>query len=177
MATRCTGHDAPGDQSVRVPGRGSAVFQDQRREASGESEQGVVLRLRPTLAKPTLTDLGHPYLTDFGQTDFGQPLLAEFGQTDFGQNWCCSLLASFFQKKNDKMKKKQSMEEQTPELWGPEGWGPEVWGAQKFRAFFPSPATVSFFFVSLWVSSRGILVVFEAPEPSIVHVWSSRAVV
>ena len=29
---------------------------------------------------------------------------------------------------------------------------------------------------SLWVFSRGILVVFEAPAPTNVHVWSSRVV-
>ena len=43
-----------------------------------------------------------------------------------------------------------------------------------FRAFFSSPATMFALFVSLWVSSRGILVVFEASEPSNVRVWSSR---
>ena len=63
-----------------------------------------------------------------------------------------------------------------PEGWGPEGWGPkprksgaprrvggpEGWGAQISLFFFPFPATISLFSVSLWVSSRGILVVFEA---------------
>ena len=39
--------------------------------------------------------------------------------------------------------------------------------AQNFALFLPFPATVSLFFVSLWVSSRGILVVF---------VWSAGAV-
>ena len=37
---------------------------------------------------------------DFGQTDlidFGQ---SDFGQTDFGPNWCFSLQAFFFKKKN-----------------------------------------------------------------------------
>ena len=45
LATRCTG-----DQSVGVQGRWSVVFQDQRGEASGESEQCVVLHpgFRPT---------------------------------------------------------------------------------------------------------------------------------
>ena len=39
--------------------------------------------------------------------------------------------------------------------------------------FFPSPApTVAFFLSGL--SSPGILVVFEAPFPSNVHIWSSR---
>ena len=45
-----------------------------------------------------------------------------------------------------------------PEEWGPEGWGAKggvpKGGRPKFRAFFPSPAIISLFFVSLWVSSR-----------------------
>ena len=74
--------------------------------------------------------------------------------------------------------KKQSMEERRVgrRRVGPEGWGPEGEGA-KISRFFPSPALFLLFFVSLWVSSRGILVLFEALEPSILHVWSSRAVV
>ena len=73
-------------------------------------------------------------------------------------------------------------EEWGPEGWGPEGWGPEGWGPRKvggpkFRAFFPSPAAKFVLFFPLWGSSRGILVVFEAPGRSNVHVWSSRAVV
>ena len=67
--------------------------------------------------------------------------------------------------------KKQSMEEQTPEGWGPRWVGPERWGAQNFALFFPFPATIFALFVSLWVSSRGILCCcFEAPGPSNVHV-------
>ena len=63
-----------------------------------------------------------------------------------------------------------------PEKVGPEGWGPEGWGP-KFRAFFALShrKCLSFFF--LWGVSRGILVVFEAPGRSNVHVWSSQAVV
>ena len=38
---------------------------------------------------------------------------------------------------------------------GPVGWGPKI------RAFFPSLASIFALFVSLWVSSCGILVVFE----------------
>ena len=42
-------------------------------------------------------------------------------------------------------------------MWLPKG------GENKIsRFFFPSPATIFALFVSLWVSSRGILVVFEA---------------
>ena len=58
--------------------------------------------------------------------------------------------------------------------WGWSGWERS---AQKNFAFFPSPATIFALFDFLWVSSRGILVVFEAPEPSNVCVWSSLAVV
>ena len=63
--------------------------------------------------------------------------------------------------------------------WGPEGraprWGgPKVWGPKvggpKFRFFFPSPAPIFALFLSLWGSSRGNLVVFEAPGPLNVHV-------
>ena len=92
--------------------------------------------------------------TDFGQTDFGHPYLADFGQADFGPNWCFSLLAFFFKKKqNNQMKKIQ-----TP-LRSPEGWGPQVelegakvcggggrGGRGKISRFFPSPAPTSFFF-------------------------------
>ena len=51
---------------------------------------------------------------------------------------------------------------------GPKGGGP------KFRAFFfPLPPLFSHFF-SLWVSSRGILVLFEAPGNSNVQVWRAQ---
>ena len=63
-----------------------------------------------------------------------------------------------------------------PEKVGPEGWGPEGWGAQNFALFFPSPAAKFVLFFPLWRSSRGILVVFEAPGRSNVHVWSSLVV-
>ena len=54
-----------------------------------------------------------------------------------------------------------------PRRVGPEGRGPKGGrrGGQNF-AFFPSPVTiVSLFLPSLGESSRGILVVFEAPGP------------
>ena len=47
--------------------------------------------------------------------------------------------------------------------WGPAGWKPEGGGAQNFALFFILPPVS--LFVSLSVSSRGILVVFEAPGP------------
>ena len=56
------------------------------------------------------------------------------------------------------------------------GGGPE--GCPKFRAFFsPVPPQNSFFSFLSGGSSRGILVVFEVPGRSNVHVWSSQAVV
>ena len=56
--------------------------------------------------------------------------------------------------------------------------GPRTVGAQNFALFFPSPATVFFNYFSLSFGLfRGMLVVFEAPVRSNVHVWSSRAVV
>ena len=54
---------------------------------------------------------------------------------------------------------------------GPKGGGPKI-----SRFFFLSRPIFALF-VSLWGSSRGFLVVFEAPGRSNVHVWSSRAVV
>ena len=48
----------------------------------------------------------------------------------------------------------------------PKGGGP------KFRAFFPSSATIFILLSLSWGSFRGILVVFEAPWPSNVHVWA-----
>ena len=48
----------------------------------------------------------------------------------------------------------------TQKKWGPKGGGPKI-----SRFLFPLPPPFSLF-LSLWVSSRGILVVFEAPGPS-----------
>ena len=64
-----------------------------------------------------------------------------------------------------------------PEKVEPRRVEPRRVGAQNFALFFPSPATKFVLFFPLWGSSRGILVVFEAPGRSNVHVWSSRAVV
>ena len=44
--------------------------------------------------------------------------------------------------------------------------------AQNFALFLPFPITVSLFFVSLWVSSRGILVVFWSVGTSNVLVFA-----
>ena len=58
-----------------------------------------------------------------------------------------------------------------PAVWGLEGCGSEgSGGGPKCRTFFPFSRHNfhSFFFLS--ASSRGILVVFEAPGPSTVHV-------
>ena len=87
--------------------------------------------------------------TDFGQFHFGHPDLTNFGQFNFGQS-----------------------------IFGHLGFGPanpEWCGAQNFAFLFRSAAPIFALFASLWVSSRGILVVFEAPEPSNVRVWSPRA--
>ena len=59
------------------------------------------------------------------------------------------------------------------EVGGEKGGGPKGEGGPKFRAFFPSPAAKFVLFFPLWGSSRGILVVFEAPGRSNVRVWSS----
>ena len=64
-----------------------------------------------------------------------------------------------------------------PEGWGPKGWGPGGWGPKNSRFFFPLPPQFFFFFSLSFGFFRGILVVFEAPGPSNVHVWSYRAVV
>ena len=61
--------------------------------------------------------------------------------------------------------------------WTQIKWGPEGWEAQNFALFFPSPAAIFILLSLSWGSSRGILVVFEAPGRSNVHVWNSRAVV
>ena len=60
-----------------------------------------------------------------------------------------------------------------PRSGGSKGGGPKI-----SRFFFPlSPAVFYSFLPSLGGLSRGILVVFEAPGRSNVHVWSSWAVV
>ena len=63
-----------------------------------------------------------------------------------------------------------------PEKVGARRVGARRVGSPKFRAFFPSPATKFVLFFPLWGSSRGILVVFEVPGRSNVHVWSSLVV-
>ena len=126
--------------------------------------------------------------------DFGQPYLTNFGLNLGGRLWQSRLwpklvfqsLGLLFKKKNEnnKMRKKHRRSTTSgprrvgprrvglpsPEKWSPEGWGPNF-------AFFPSPATVFILFVSVWVSSRGILVVFEAPGLEMCTFWSSRVVV
>ena len=63
-----------------------------------------------------------------------------------------------------------------PKGGAPKGGTPKG-GAQNFALFLPSPATVFILFSLSFGLFRGILVVFEAPGRSNVHVWSSRAVV
>ena len=82
-----------------------------------------------------------------------------------------------------------------PEGWSPQGWSreptkggapkggapmgaaPKGGGPKISRFFSLSRPHFHYFSLFLWGSSRGILVLFEAPGPSNVHVWSSRAVV
>ena len=59
-----------------------------------------------------------------------------------------------------------------PKGGAPKGGGPERVGAQNFSFFFPCPAAKFILFFLLWGSCRGILVVFEAPGRSNVHVWA-----
>ena len=66
----------------------------------------------------------------------------DFGQTDFGQKLVFQSFCLLFQNK----KKKQN-------------------GSPKFGALFSLFRPHFALFVSLWVSSREILVVFEAPGP------------
>ena len=107
--------------------------------------------------------------TDFGQSRFGHPDLtrpilakANFGQSNFGQsNFLANILGVIKPRKSG-----------SPEGWGPEGWGPKI-----SRSFFPLPPQFFVLFSLSFGLFRGILVVFEAPGPSNVHVWSSRAVV
>ena len=75
------------------------------------------------------------------------------------------------------------MGEPNPEKgWAPKG-GPRRVGAPngggpKFRSLFSLiPPQFLFFFSLSFGLFRGILVVFEAPVRSNVHVWSSRVVV
>ena len=56
-------------------------------------------------------------------------------------------------------------------------WTPPPPDRPKFRSFSSLSRHRFAVSVSLWVSSRGILVVFGAPGPSNVHVWSSLVVV
>ena len=60
--------------------------------------------------------------------------------------------------------------------WGPKGGAPEGWEAKISRFFFNSHHNVHPFFPLLGGCSREILVVFEAPGPSNVHVGRTRPV-
>ena len=120
-------------------------------------------RLKPTLANPTLAILiGRLWPNQFW------PKLV-FQSFEGSELWGPRRVGAQTQKKS-------GPEGWGVEGWGAEGWGPEGWGPESSR--FSSLSHHRFaLFVSLWVSSRGILVVFEAPEPSNVHVWSSGVVV
>ena len=62
-----------------------------------------------------------------------------------------------------------------PKGGGPKGGGLKGWEAQNFALFFHFPAGKFALFFPLWVSSRGILVVFEASGRSNVHVRAPAA--
>ncbi len=116
-----------------------------------------------------------PEGTDFGQSRFGHPDLTKFGQSNFGQFWPNPILANPFLARISVSVVSQSVRPRR--VGARRGVGPRRVGAQNFALFFPSPPSFSLFFVSLWVSSRGFLVVFASAGPSNVHVWSSRVVV
>ena len=61
-------------------------------------------------------------------------------------------------------------------FWTTNGGAPKG-GRPKFRVFSLSRATIFILSSLSCSSSRGILVVFEAPGPSNVRVWSSRVAV
>ena len=108
--------------------------------------------------------------TDFGQSRFGHPDLTNFGQNQFWPKpiWANPILANQIWPIHFWI--------WCASWWGPEGWGGSPKGGApkggrpKISRFFPSPAPIFALFVSLWMSC-GILVVFEAPEPSNVRVW------
>ena len=115
-----------------------------------------------------------------------EPFLLE--ETDLGQSnfsfvrpiqfwiWC----VSWWARVGPRMEvRNQTQKSGSPEGWGPEEWGPEGWepkprkgGAPKggrpkiSRFFFPSPAPIFILSPVSWWSSRGILVLFEAPGPT-----------
>ena len=102
--------------------------------------------------------------TVLGQTEFGHD---HIGPMLFDRIWPTSFDRNFFQTAFGQI------------VWvGLEGGGGRVGprrvapkgGAQNFALFSPLPLPFRSF--SLWRSSRGILVVFEAPGPSNVHVCS-----
>ena len=126
-------------------------------------------------------------VTAFGQTWFGRPYLAAFGQTEFGQYhiWP-KLIGRIWPSSFGRIWPIFVHQIWPDRIWptfcfgeglkvvgekgggGPEGWGGGLkgggGGGAKFRAFFPCP-TENFI-----LSARGILVVFEVPGRSNVHV-------
>ena len=109
--------------------------------------------------------------SSLAKKDFGQLFFATSDNFDFGQ----LLGVEFWDNK----------------VWGPQRVGPKGWrpkprnrrvgprrveprrvGGPTFRSLFSlSRRKIRSFYLSLWVSSRGILVVFEAPGRSSVRVW------
>ena len=126
---------------------------------------------------------GHQDLNNFGQSNFGQSI---FGHRAFwpGQSWPKPILANPILANPifGVMVRPPRVGGQTQKKWGPEvvrprRVGPRRVGAQNFALIFPSSATMFFLLSLSWGPFRGMLVVFETPGRSNVHVWSSRAVV
>ena len=101
----------------------------------------------------------------FGWPTLAKPTLAKIGVSVF---WPFV----FSPKKQKNKMKNKSIEERT--LFGAPKGGVPKGGRPKISRFFSLSRHHFALFVSLLVSSRGNLVVFEAPGPSNVHVWSSR---
>ena len=74
-----------------------------------------------------------------------------------------SLLAFFFKKKREQQDEKKKKHRRTTPFGAPKGEARKGGGAQIFALFFPSPATILFFFLSLWGSFSWSM-----------HIWGSR---
>ena len=113
---------------------------------------------------------GHPDLTNFGQSNFGQSIFGHrgFGPANYGQSqfWPIQFWPIQFWPIQGVMVGPPRVGGQTQKKWGPEVVGPKggapkggapkggapKGGGPKFRAFFPSPATVFYSFLPLFWS-------------------------
>ena len=108
---------------------------------------------------------------DFGQTDFGHPCWPTLAKPTMA-NFSVSVFWPSLSKKKEQQDEKKTKHGRT----NTRKVGPRRVGGPKFRSCFPFPHPFSFF-VSLWMSSRGILVVFEPPGALKCARLGSRAVV